>query len=66
MYDMCTHMHPKKKKRQKASHFQLLSSILYLKKKLKLQSMSEVLDYRFVQYFKCLQNEWFLMIEAFV
>lgn len=57
MYDMCTHMHPKKKRRQKASHFQLLSSILYLKKKLKLQSMSEVLDYRFVQYFKCLQNE---------
>lgn len=57
---------PKKKKDKKASHFQLLSSILYLKKKLKLQSMSEVLDYRFVQYFKCLQNEWFLMIEAFV
>lgn len=52
-----THMHPKKKKKKKASHFQLLSSILYLKKKLKLQSMSEVLDYRFVQYFKCLQNE---------
>lgn len=62
----CTQMHPKKKKDKKASHFQLLSSILYLKKKLKLQSMSEVLDYRFVQYFKCLQNEWFLMIEAFV
>lgn len=53
----CTHMHPKKKKKTKKLHIFNYCHLYFTLKKLKLQSMSEVLDYRFVQYFKCLQNE---------